>query len=145
MTGLSDDVELGQIGEIKKNTSVVMRVRTGKAVGYARLRWRGIALSTFDGRRWYSPNHEPVTLWPSSNGWIHAASPPKRDPGATGLRYTILLQPLATDAIFAPADVVALHGNFSGEGSNPDVGAHRSSLRRDPNDSLFNPFHNYSS
>src|SRR6476661_4016441 len=34
MSGFTNDVELGQIGEIKKNSEVVMRVRTGKPVGY---------------------------------------------------------------------------------------------------------------
>src|SRR5437016_4633086 len=55
MTGFSDDVELGQIGEIKKNAQVVMRVKTGKPVGYPMLRWRGTALTTFDGKRWTKP------------------------------------------------------------------------------------------
>ena len=54
MTGFTDDVELGQIGEIKKDSTIVMRVETGKPVGYPRLRWRGIALSNFDGKRWTS-------------------------------------------------------------------------------------------
>src|SRR6266404_1633578 len=40
MTGFSDDVELGQIGEIKKNSEVVMRVKTSQLLGYSLLRWR---------------------------------------------------------------------------------------------------------
>src|SRR6266850_4057866 len=52
MSGFTENVELGQIGEIKKNSAVVMRVQTGKPIGYDRLRWRGIALTTFDGWRW---------------------------------------------------------------------------------------------
>jgi len=48
MTGFTDSVELGRIGEIKKDSSVVMRVKTGTSVNYPMLRWRGIALSTFD-------------------------------------------------------------------------------------------------
>src|ERR1700730_13131868 len=50
MTGFSDDVELGQIGTIKKNSELVMRVKTGQPVGDPMLRWRGIALTNFDGR-----------------------------------------------------------------------------------------------
>src|SRR5437868_3207286 len=62
-------VELGQIGEIKKNATVVMRVKTGKAVGYPLLRWRGIALSTFDGKRWTTPHHHHgAVLQPDSSG-----------------------------------------------------------------------------
>src|SRR5262249_25106037 len=56
MSGFTEDVELGQIGEIKKNSSVVMRVMTGEFPGAVALRWRGIALTTFDGRRWSTPD-----------------------------------------------------------------------------------------
>src|SRR5260370_4656590 len=49
MTGFGDDVQLGQIGEIKKNSEVVMRVKTGKPEAYSMLRWRAIALTKFDG------------------------------------------------------------------------------------------------
>jgi len=49
MSGFTENVELGQIGEIKKNSAVVMRVQTGKPIGYDRLRWRGIALTTSMG------------------------------------------------------------------------------------------------
>jgi len=144
MSGFSDDVELGQIGEIKKNSEVVMRVRTGKPIGYGNLRWRGIALSTFDGKRWSSPPRESVTIPAGLSGWINIMDrPPEPDPTATVLRYTVLLQPVATDTLFAPANAVSLRGNLSGEGSNPEVGARRSYVIRDATGSLFNPFHNF--
>jgi protein-glutamine gamma-glutamyltransferase len=145
MSGFSDDVELGQIGEIKKNSAVVMRVRTGKPVGYPTLRWRGIALSMFDGKRWSSPDRDAVTIPAGLNGWINLTDhPPEPDPAATVLRYTILLQPVATDTMFAPANAVSVRGNLSGEGSNLEVGARRSYIIRDATGSLFNPFHNFS-
>jgi len=146
MSGFSDDVELGQIGEIKKNSEVVMRVRTGKPVGYPGLRWRGIALSSFDGKRWSSPDRQSVTIPAGLNGTINIMDHPHEpDPTATILHYTILLQPVATDTLFAPANVVSLHGNLSGEGSNPEVGARHSYVLRDTTGSLFNPFHNFTS
>ena len=146
MSGFSDDVELGQIGEIKKNSTVVMRVRTGKPVGYPTLRWRGIALSSFDGKRWSSPEHDSVTIPAGMNGWINLTERPGEpaDPTATILRYTILLQPVATDTMFAPANAVSIRGNLSGEGSSTELGARRSYIIRDSTGSLFNPFHNFS-
>lgn len=145
MSGFTDDVELGQIGEIKKNSQVVMRVRTGKPVGYPTLRWRGIALSTFDGKRWYSPERADVTIPAGPNGWIDLADRPiEQDRSAITLRYTILLQPVATDTIFVPANAISLRGNLSGEGSNQDAGARHSYVVRDDTGSLFNPFHNFS-
>ena len=146
MSGFSDDVELGQIGEIKKNSTVVMRVRTGKPVGYPTLRWRGIALSSFDGKRWSSPEHDSVTIPAGMNGWINLSERPAEpaDPTATILRYTILLQPVATDTMFAPANAISIRGNLSGEGSSTELGARRSYVIRDSTGSLFNPFHNFS-
>jgi protein-glutamine gamma-glutamyltransferase len=145
MSGFTDDVELGQIGEIKKNSQVVMRVRTGKPVGYPALRWRGIALSTFDGKRWYSPDRDDVTIPAGPNGWINLQDRPgEQDRTATILRYTVLLQPIATDTLFVPANAISLRGNLSGEGSNQDAGARHSYIVRDATGSLFNPFHNFS-
>src|SRR5216683_87866 len=62
MSGFSEDVELGQIGEIKKNSEVAMRVKTGKPVAYSMVRWRGIALTNFDGKRWSNPERTSETL-----------------------------------------------------------------------------------
>jgi hypothetical protein len=145
MTGFSDDVELGQIGEIKKNATVVMRVKTGKAVGYPLLRWRGIALSTFDGKRWTTPNHQAAVLQPDSSGWIYVADPEQRQDGpAIGLNYEIFLQPVATDTVFAPSNAVSVQGNFAGESLSVGWMSRRSYLSRDASGSLSNPFRNYS-
>jgi len=144
MSGFSNDVELGQIGEIKKNSEVVMRVRTGNPVGYPALRWRGIALTAFDGKRWYTPGREDLPIPAGPGGWINIQNRPgEQDRSATILRFTVLLQPVATDTIFAPANAISVRGNLSGEGSNQDSGARHSYILRDKTDSLFNPFHNF--
>jgi protein-glutamine gamma-glutamyltransferase len=144
MTGFSDDVELGQIGEIKKNSAVVMRVKTGKPVGDPMLRWRGIALSTFDGKRWSTLHHQAAGVAPNPDGWIYVGDPVQRpDDLATGLQYEVLLQPLATDTIFAPANAVSVKGNFSGANSYGGWTPRRSYVFRDFTGSLFNPYRNY--
>jgi hypothetical protein len=144
MSGFTENVELGQIGEIKKNSAVVMRVQTGKPVGYNRLRWRGIALTTFDGWRWTSPEHNTEKLQPSADGWIHTANlPEKTDSPKAGIIYTVYLEPIATDAIFVPGKVITLKGNFNGENSNSFNAIRRTYLFRDSTDTLLNPFHNY--
>jgi transglutaminase-like putative cysteine protease len=145
MTGFSDDVELGQIGEIKKNATVVMRVKTGKVVGYPLLRWRGIALSTFDGKRWTTPHHHAAVLQPDSSDWIYVADPEQRQDGpAIGLNYEIFLQPIATDTVFAPSNAISVQGNFAGENLSAGWMSRRSYLSRDSGGSLYNPFRNYS-
>src|ERR1700730_18036607 len=138
MTGFSDDVELGQIGTIKKNSELVMRVKTGQPVGDPMLRWRGIALTKFDGKRWSNPDHVSEAVAPTPDGWIYFGSPAQlADRSFKKLQFTVFLQPIASDAIFVPGNILALQGNFSGEGSKDSY------LRRDSTDSLLNPFHNF--
>ena len=140
MSGFSDDIELGQIGEIKQNSEVVMRVKTGKPVAYPQLRWRGIALIHFDGKRWSNPERNPETLKARSDGWIFIRDREQTATlGATSLEYTVFLQPIATSAIFTPGEPISLKGSFS-----PDRSASESYLLQDSTGSLFNPFHNYS-
>src|SRR5712664_2690493 len=144
MTGFSENVELGQIGEIKRNSAVVMRVQTGRPLGYDRLRWRGIALTTFDGKRWTSPERSAQALSPSPDGWIYMAGPAqKTDAPGPGILYTVYLEPLATDAIFVPGKVISLKGNFTGEGGNSFSAMRRAYIFRDSTGTLLNPFHNY--
>ena len=145
MTGFTDSVELGRIGEIKQDTSVVMRVQTGAPVNYPMLRWRGIALSTFDGRRWYSREKRRDLHDAGRDGWIQLGSPQDvKVPVVAQLRFVILLQPLASDALFAPAQLMELRGNFSNEAGTYYGTARRSMLGTDPAGSVFNPARNYS-
>lgn len=142
ISGFSDDVELGQIGEIKKSHAVVMRVETGEPVPYPQLRWRGIALTTFDGRRWYSGERSPDVLQVGGDGWIHTREAKlARNPGDILIRYSVMLEPLATEAIFAPAEVVALQGNFGGESAGISFHGRGPYLFEDATSSLFNPIH----
>src|SRR5213593_2349256 len=144
MSGFTEDVELGQIGEIKKNSTVVMRVQTGKPIAYDRLRWRGIALTTFDGKRWTSSEQNAQKLEPGEDGWIRTAeSPRKTDSPYPRMIYTVYLEPVATDAIFVPGKVISLKGNFNGEGRNSFNAVRRAFIFRDSTGTLLNPFHNY--
>src|SRR5260370_41214597 len=103
------------MGEIKKNSAVVMRVQTEKPIGYDRLRWRGIALTTFDGRRWTSAEHNVQKLQPGEDGWIHIAdSPQKTDSPVAGMILTLFPQPRAPPALFRPREVLRARGKFNG-------------------------------
>jgi protein-glutamine gamma-glutamyltransferase len=145
MSGFTDNVELGQIGEIKQNTSLVMRVRTGSPVNYPMLRWRGIALSTFDGKRWSNNEPNRQIQSPAQDGWINLAN--RKDfesPRAAEIQFTILLQPIASDALFAPAQVVRLRGNFLSEATTYYSSIRNSVLLLDSTGSIFNTSHNFS-
>jgi protein-glutamine gamma-glutamyltransferase len=142
MSGFSDSVELGQIGEIKKNNAVVMRVETGAPINYPLLRWRGIALTTFDGRRWYSNELQRQVRMPTRDGWITLITRPELEGrAALQVRYVALLEPLASNALFGPAQVVALRGNFSGEGGGFTDTPQRGFLNVDSTGSIYNQTH----
>ena len=139
MTGFSNDIELGQIGEIKKNFEVVMRVKTDKPIAYPMLRWRGIALTNFDGKRWSNPERKNEVVGAHGDGWIFVRDPRQMSAGQM-LQYTVFLQPIATSAIFTPGDAISLKGDFSADNSNANGYIFRDSVTG----SLFNPIRNYS-
>jgi transglutaminase-like putative cysteine protease len=145
MSGFTDSVELGQIGEIKKNNTVVMRIQTGAPVHYPLLRWRGIALTNFDGRRWYSADTARKTLLPGSDGWITLATRADVEgrPSAQ-VHFLALLQPMASDALFAPAQVFALRGNFASDAGTYNESIQRSMLSVDSEGSIYNDSRNFS-
>jgi len=142
LSGFTDQVELGQIGQIKKSEAIVMRVETGKPVNYPALRWRGNALANFDRRRWSLPQSEPEKLESNAEGWIPLRERPKAgELRGEILQFTVLQEPMASDALFVPGNVLALRGNFTGEAGG--VGRKRTYIHRDRSGSLSNPFHNY--
>jgi len=137
VSGFSDRVELGQIGEIKKNPAVVMRVRVeGGPRGMQSVWWRGVALTNFDGRHWFNEPHKHIVVTPADDGWfsLNVAAPAVRQ-YSNEFRYTVLLEPIGTDAVFVPAQADRLRGRFSPRGSY---------LVMDRTASIYNPNHNFS-
>lgn len=53
--GFSNQIVLGEGGRIRHSATPVMHVRFFTPGSYDGLKWRGGALSEFDGRRWYNP------------------------------------------------------------------------------------------
>ncbi len=50
--GFSNEVTLGEIGEVKTDSTAVMHVLADKTPLPENLKWRGVALSDFDGKHW---------------------------------------------------------------------------------------------
>lgn len=133
ITGFTNDLTLGQLGEIKRNRAVVMRVRVeGRDPQAAEgVKWRGIALTQFDGKRWYNETLTPQLLRPMGDLRFHLGLQryPER-PTGPALRYRVLLEPLSTDALFVAAVPLWVGGRFR-------------SLGLDITDSITNPQHNF--
>ena len=144
MSGFSDDVELGEIGEIKKNSSIVMRIQVeGDASAAETMHWRGVVLTNFDGRRWFTDEREIRTLTPGENGWFSLPQTEgETQRRTTRLLYSVLLEPIATNSLFYADEPTATRGGFTGQESA--MSFRRSYLAVDATGSIFNPFHNYS-
>ncbi len=100
LAGFSNRVTLGEIGEIKKENTPVMHVKMDKLEdrGLA-LKWRGAALSEFDGRTWSNPPTQSEILRPDRVGQVvleHFAPPS----GSRHVSYAVHLEEMASDALF---------------------------------------------
>jgi protein-glutamine gamma-glutamyltransferase len=146
ISGFSDNVELGEIGEIKKSSLVVMRVRVDGGLDAARgVHWRGVVLTLFDGKRWFNEPHGPTTLAPGPEGWFHAdAGEVRESKFGLPIHYTVLLEPIATNALFFANAVESVRGRFNDEMGSAPQGQRRAYLLKDPTGSIFNPYHNFS-
>ena len=113
-TGFSDDVELGRIGEIQQSSSVVMHIQIdGDERGSFDLKWRGVALSNFDGRTWSNSRGQRV-LSPQPDGFFVLPARPHDPRGAAShpLHYQVLMEPLGMNIFFLAATPESLEGNY---------------------------------
>jgi protein-glutamine gamma-glutamyltransferase len=115
-TGFTDRVQLGRIGQIQQSSAVVMHIEIDNDVqGAYDLKWRGIALSNFDGRVW-SNSFEQTQLRPAGDGSYHLAPTADSHSRATVVRrsihYRVLMEPLGTNVFFLADRPQALLGNF---------------------------------
>jgi hypothetical protein len=63
-SGFSDTVNLGEMGEIKLNSAVAMRVEVGGRQPQMPIYWRGAVLDTFDGMTWTAKRFPPLPVFP---------------------------------------------------------------------------------
>jgi len=143
MTGFSDNVVLGEIGNIQKNSSVVMRIAVEGDPGRAQsVHWRGIALTTFDGARWFTPMRAENVVLANSEGDYPLGFAGMFRGKFYPLHYTVLMEPVATDAIFIAPRAESVRGHFGEEPTRSDGLLRSHYLLVDQTGSLFNASHN---
>src|SRR5262249_33583396 len=98
------------IGQMKQSTAVVMHARQISGKPFAVVKWRGIALDKFDGHNWFKTDHKRTVLQVSLNQYKIRPVIESRDTA----QYEILLEPLATSALFGPHHVRSLFGPLQG-------------------------------
>src|SRR5262249_1841593 len=72
LTGFTDSVHLGDIGQVKLSSAVVMHVRQISGTPFAVLKWRGISLDTFNGHNWYKTDRKHFSVPRATDGdyWV---------------------------------------------------------------------------
>ena len=100
LVGFSNRVMLGEIGEVKQENVSVMHVKMDRPEDRTlALKWRGAALSEFNGRAWFNRPTPGRTLQPDGGGLLHLDDEsPHRD--GRYISYSVYLNDLAQDALF---------------------------------------------
>jgi transglutaminase-like putative cysteine protease len=108
--GFSDKVQLGGSGRIQQSDEVVMRVRLEGNDSTGNLKWRGIALDTFDGQLW--SRSRPNLREPRTKGEREIIQVDYATGRESLLLQTVYLEPLDTPVLFAAPRAVGVQGNF---------------------------------
>ena len=100
LAGFSNHVSLGEIGEIKQENVPVMHVKMDRPEDRAlALKWRGAALSEFNGRAWFNRPGPGQILQPDRGKLMRLDDEsPHRD--GRFISYAVYLSDLAQDALF---------------------------------------------
>jgi len=98
LPGFSNQVNLGDIGEIKTSSRPIMHIRIWSAQAVGPMKWRGAALSDFDGKRWTNPSRRAEMI-PVENEHVVLAPIGLRPPGRR-INYRVDLEALENDTLF---------------------------------------------
>jgi len=97
--GFANEIRLGQIGEIRLSSTPVMHIRIFPPQPSVPLRWRGSALSLFDGFRWYNED-DPGERVSVDNRMVRLADYGQQRRRGERITYEVQLKNVATDVIF---------------------------------------------
>ena len=134
VSGFSDSVSLGGIGRIQQSIAPVMHVQVTHGLLPPDMKWRGVALSNFDGRRWSNPPHDviatramrevPIDLWALRLN----ATPVYSIPHRQTLGYHVIMEPVGSYVFFLASTPVRVNGPYDlvsissgGSVTKPDV------------------------
>ncbi|HWF59853.1 MAG TPA: DUF3488 and transglutaminase-like domain-containing protein [Nitrospira sp.] len=115
-SGFSETVNLGEIGPIKRDPSVVMRVELPDSSRHevGRIYLRGVAFDQYDGKAWTNRLNDRRAVSEDATGMFvlrgsRSPAPPRL--GET-VRQNILLEPLDTPVLFAAPFIERVSGKF---------------------------------
>src|SRR5580698_9283362 len=100
LVGFSNHVSLGEIGEIKQENVAVMHVKMDRPQDRAlSLKWRGAALTEFNGRAWFNRPGPGQILQPDRAKLMRMDDESPHRAGRY-ISYAVYLSDLAQDALF---------------------------------------------
>lgn len=114
LSGFSDRVTLGDVGKIRLDHSVVLRVEGigGDLPTPGRAYWRGLAFDEFDGTTWSISNSErTANRRPISGVGRFGIELRPRNPRDT-IAQRIIREPVQAGVLFVPGDVQRIEGSF---------------------------------
>ncbi|MBX3330459.1 MAG: DUF3488 domain-containing protein [Nitrospira sp.] len=115
-SGFSETVNLGEIGPIKRDPSVVMRVELsdGSPHETGRLYLRGVAFDQYDGKAWTNRLNYRRSVSEDATGTfvLRGSRSPAPDRLGETIRQTIVLEPLDTPVLFAAPLIERVSGKF---------------------------------
>ena len=102
ITGFSNEVKLGAIGQLQQRQTLMFHARLGASsvpIDGRRLKWRGAALSQFDGKRWWNRDRQQELLKLEhrllrTGNQVHEGRPGRR------FHYEVQLAGISSDALF---------------------------------------------
>ena len=119
MTGFSQEVSLGGIGQIQQSSNVVMHVQVLRGKLPDNAKWRGIALANFDGRRWYNTPEPPTVhgLYNSPLDLTHISnfsfySSAQAGPHPANFSYRVMMEPLGLNLFFLAPAPLKINGDY---------------------------------
>ena len=99
MTGFANEVSLGQLGQIQQSSAPMLHVLIDGVHQHLPIKWRGGALSQFDGRRWYNPVGQNQTIRVDHGLAILADENQRRRMGQR-ITYQVRIDSIEADALF---------------------------------------------
>jgi hypothetical protein len=115
VSGFSDEVRLGEIGQIQQSDTVVMHIQIdGDTRGTHDLKWRGVALRAFDGVRWSNPQQQATAL-SSPDGNYDLSTTRAATVAAVSqrlVRYRVLMEPIGANVFFLAPRPRSLSGDY---------------------------------
>lgn len=117
VTGFSENVDLGSIGPVKKDPTIIMRVElpSPRQARQAGTRFRGTALDRYDGKSWsrtFKPGRIKKASKDAYGNFVISPSALAPDFADNSMEQAIVLEPLETEVVFAASHPALISGKF---------------------------------